>query len=168
MKCIWIEIILRNKRVLFGTFYRPPNSESTYYSLLEESIGLDYDTVIRDIVIAGDFNINTSTAEGNRKISSVCQQFGLAGLLQEPTHFTEHSSSLIDLFLISNVSSCVLSKVLDPFLEQNIRFHCPIAALSFLRHVPLHGEYTSTTHAIVIHFATEYNQLTGSAFVILI
>ena len=35
LECIWIEIILRNKRVLFGTFYRPPNSDSTYYSLLE-------------------------------------------------------------------------------------------------------------------------------------
>ena len=77
LECIWIEILLRNKRVLFGTFYRPPNSDSTYYSLLEESIGLAYDTRIRDIIITGDFNINILTAEGNRKISSLCPQFGL-------------------------------------------------------------------------------------------
>ena len=29
LECIWIEIILRNKRVLCGTFSRPPNSDST-------------------------------------------------------------------------------------------------------------------------------------------
>jgi len=70
----------KQERVLFGTFYRPPNSDSTYYSLLEESIGLAYDTGIRGIIITGDFNINILTAEGNRKISSLCQQFGLTQL----------------------------------------------------------------------------------------
>ena len=171
LECIWIEIILRNKRVLCGTLYRPPNSDSTYFSLLEESMGLAYDTGIRDIIITGYFNINILTAEGNRKISSLCQQFGLTQLLQEPTHFTEHSSSLIDLFLISNVSSCVLSKVLDPFLEQNIRFQCPIAA-SFNFVVP---KTRSFIRRIYKYDACNYNtllnsihQLTGRILLILI
>ena len=78
--------------------------------------------------------------------------------MQEPTHFTEHSSSLIDLFLISNVSSCVLSKVLDPFLEQNIRFHFPIAA-SFNVVVP---KARSFTRRIYKYDACNYNTLRNS------
>ena len=33
LECIWIQIKLCNKRnILFGVFYRPPNSDSAYYS----------------------------------------------------------------------------------------------------------------------------------------
>ena len=82
-------------------------------------------------------------------------QFGITQLLQEPTHFTEHSSSLIELVLKSNVSSCVLSKVLDPFLEQHIRFHCPIAA-SFNVVVP---KARSFTRRIYKYDACNYDTL---------
>ncbi|XP_053394930.1 uncharacterized protein LOC128555668 [Mercenaria mercenaria] len=40
-------------------------------------------------------------------------------LINEPTHFTETSHSLIDLFLVSSACSV-------PFLDQNFRFHCPV------------------------------------------
>ncbi|MCG8033360.1 MAG: reverse transcriptase family protein, partial [Candidatus Thiodiazotropha taylori] len=43
-----------------------------------------------------------------------------------PTHFTEHSHSLIDLFIDSNKNRVIYSGVGDPFLQQDIRYHCPI------------------------------------------
>ena len=46
-------------------------------------------------------------------------------MITEQTRFTERSSSLIDIILVSNPSSCILSGVGDPFLNQEIRFHCP-------------------------------------------
>ena len=47
-------------------------------------------------------------------------------MITEQTHFTERASSLIDIILVSNPSSCILSAVGDPFLNQEIRFHCPV------------------------------------------
>ena len=38
IECIWIELVLKHKHVLFGLFYRPPNSDLNYYSTMEDSI----------------------------------------------------------------------------------------------------------------------------------
>ena len=47
-------------------------------------------------------------------------------MITEQTHFIERASSLIDIFLVSYPSSCILSGVGDPFLNQEIQFHCPV------------------------------------------
>ena len=38
IECIWIEVVLNKKSLLFGLFYRPPNSSADVYSNIEESI----------------------------------------------------------------------------------------------------------------------------------
>ena len=58
IECIWIELTLKHKYILFGLFYRPPNSDSTYFTSIEDSIHLAVDTGIQDIVVTGDFNFN--------------------------------------------------------------------------------------------------------------
>ena len=47
-------------------------------------------------------------------------------LIVKPTHFTENSSSILDLVSTTNKCNILSSGVGDPFLEHNIRFHCPI------------------------------------------
>ena len=108
IECIWIEVILNKKSLLFGLFYRPPNSSADVYTNTEESISLAVDTGTSDIIITGDFN------------------FILYQLLTDPSHFTEHSSSLLDLILVSNKEHLILHDVGDPFLDQQLRYHCPI------------------------------------------
>ena len=44
-------------------------------------------------------------------------------MITEPTHFTERSSSLIDIIMVSNPNRIILSGEVDPFENQ---FHCPI------------------------------------------
>ena len=108
VESIWLEIRFRcNKRLLIGVFYRPPNSDINYFNKIEDSIGLAKDTGINDILITGDFNLNTLCALQNRKVVSIAQTFGLEQCILEPTHFTEQSSSIIDLVFISNKSSLV-------------------------------------------------------------
>ncbi|XP_060568897.1 uncharacterized protein LOC132727429, partial [Ruditapes philippinarum] len=127
LECIWIELILCNNRhILFSIFYRPPNSDVIYNNLIEDSIGLAIDTNIPDIIITGDFNLNVNCYSSNRKITSITQQFNLEQLIDEPTHYTEHSNSLIDLILVSNKSNVIHSGVGDHFLEQELRYHVPI------------------------------------------
>ena len=129
LECIWIELFLNKKHVLIGTFYRPPNSDLLYSQSIEDSIHLAVDTNIKNIIITGDLNHNMLQELTSRKINSLCQQFSLSQVIQEPTHYTESSSSLIDLFLVTNENDVVLSGVGDPFLNQQHRYHCPIYAL---------------------------------------
>ena len=93
---------------------------------MEDAIHLAVDTDIKDIVVTGDFNYNMLNDITKRKICGICQQFSLVQCINEPTHFTETSSSLIDLVLVSNRNSIISCGVENPFLHQNIRFHCPV------------------------------------------
>ena len=52
--------------------------------------------------MTGDFNLDILKDNSNRKIRDLCQQFNFEQLINEPTHFTENSSSLIDLILTIN------------------------------------------------------------------
>lgn len=76
----------------------------------------------------GDFNLNTlmDTDTSHRKIEFIYQQNALKQCIVDPTNFTEHSSSIIDRIFVSNVVSLALSGVGDPFLLQNIQYHCPV------------------------------------------
>ena len=53
-------------------------------------------------------NIRTS-----RKIEALCIQFSLYQSIDQPTHFTENSPSLIDIVLVSNKDHLLLSGVGD-------------------------------------------------------
>lgn len=143
-ECIWIEVSNSQKHILFGLFYRPPNADSIYYSSIEDSLNLAVDTEIQDIIVTGDFNFNIFNQQTSRKIESLCNQFALYQSIDEPTHFTETSSSLLDIILVSNKDHLLLSGVADPFLNQEVRYHCPVYGIfkfskpkqkSFTRHI---------------------------------
>ena len=167
VECIWVEISIRKKKQLIGTFYRPPNSPNAVFSSIEDSIGLAFDTNIENILLTGDFNFDTLKENSYRKIYDLCQQFNLEQLINEPTHFTENSSSMIDLILTANRNSIILSGVGEPFLEQNIRYHCPVyCVLNFVKPVsPIYqrkiylfdrGDYQSFINNI---YDTDWNLL---------
>ena len=126
IECVWIEASVHNKKILIGTFYRPPNSAQEVLSSIEDSISLAFDTNIQHILITGDFNLDILKQSSHKKVLDLCQHFSLDQLINEPTHHTESSSSIIDLFLTSNKNIILLSGVGDPVLDQNIRYHCPV------------------------------------------
>ena len=67
IECIWIEINTHNRKQLIGTFYRPPNSDNTVLATIEDSIGLAFDTNMQNILITGDFNLDTQKQVSNKK-----------------------------------------------------------------------------------------------------
>lgn len=71
-------------------------------------------------------NLDMNKNQSNKKIRSLCLQCNLFQIIHSPTHFTESSSSLIDLFLVSSPASFIIKGVGEPFLDQNTRYHCPI------------------------------------------
>ena len=134
VECIWIEVVIHNKKQLIGTFYRPPNSTNATLSSIEVSIGLAFDTNIQNILLTGDFNLDTLKENSNKKIRDLCQQFNFDQIMNAPTHYTENSSSIIDKIFTSNKNNIILSGVGEPFLEQNIRYHCPVyCVLNFIK-----------------------------------
>ena len=144
IECIWIELINNHQRILFGLFYRPPNSNVNYLSSIEDSLGLAIDTGIADIIVTGDFNLNMLNPNSARKVETLCTQFSFFQTIDQPTHFTENSSSLIDILLVTNKNHLLSSGVSDPFLDQPVRYHCPIFGIfkfskhrckSFTRHM---------------------------------
>ena len=154
IECVWIEISTHNKKYLIDTFYRPPNSTNEVISSIEDSIALAFDTNIPNILITGDFNLDISKPSASRKVRELCQHFSLDQLINEPPHYTELSSSIIDLFLTSNKNNVLLSGVGEPFFDQNIRYHCPVYCVFnfdkistpvYTRHIWLYdkGDYQS-------------------------
>ena len=149
---IWIELINNHKHILFGLFYRPPNSDANYYTNIENSLALAVYTGLTDIIITGDLNLNLLNPQTSRKIYSLCTQFSLFQSITQPTHFTENSSSLIDVIFVTNKENLILSGVGEPFLNQELRYHCPVYGIlkfskqkhkTFTRHIWSyeHGNY---------------------------
>ncbi|MES9994358.1 MAG: reverse transcriptase family protein [Candidatus Thiodiazotropha sp.] len=154
IECVWVEVSTHNKKILLGTFYRPPNSTQDVLSSIEDSISLAYDTNIQNILINGDFNLDILKSACNRKVFDLCQHFSLNQFINEPTHYTESSSSIIDLFFTSNINSILHGGVGQPILDQNIRYHCPVYCILnfdkpitpiYSRHIWLYdrGDYLS-------------------------
>ena len=129
IECIWLEISLKSKSVLLGLFYRPPNTPASVLDDIETSIDLAFDTNISNIIITGDFNLNYLIESSRRKIMSVFQPYNLKQLIQEPTHITELSSSLIDLIATNVEHNVIYAGVGESILEQNIRYHCPVFSI---------------------------------------
>ena len=115
-------------------FYQKQNTTHRYVlqtnailSSIEDTKGLAFETNISYILITGDFNLDILKDKSSRKVRDVCQQLNFEQIINEPTHLTENSSSLIDLIFTSK-RNIILSSggVGEPFLEQNIRCHCPV------------------------------------------
>ena len=60
------------------------------------------------------------------RIHNLTNSYNLHQLIDEPTHYTENSSSLLDLAIVSTPENVVYSGVSSPFIPNLIRYHCPI------------------------------------------
>lgn len=95
---MWLRLKTNSLKVIIGTAYRPqwvdPN---IFFDGLTESVASfkNYDF----IVLLGDFNINFLCPSDNKSklLQTFLQCFSLNQVVTEPTHFTGHSETLIDL-----------------------------------------------------------------------
>ena len=60
------------------------------------------------------------------RMQNMILAYDLHQVIDEPTHFTEYSSSIIDLAIVNNPDNVIYSEVLSPFIPDLVRFHCPI------------------------------------------
>ena len=115
---LWLEVNIKTKTILVGGFYRPPNSNLDYFNLIKESIDRACNTSMIDIIITGDLNYDISKPQN--KISELIHEFNLIQLITEPTHYTEISTSTIDLILVRNNTNVLCSGVADSFIPEQV------------------------------------------------
>lgn len=88
---------------LYGTFYRPPNSPVSIWSDIEYSIDLAFNTKISKIIITGDFNANLLTNNYQSEyLINIMNMYNMTQLIEEPTHFTEETCTLLDVIIVSD------------------------------------------------------------------
>ena len=68
------------------------------------------------------------TTSANR-INQLASSYNLHQLIKEPTHYTEHSSSEIDIILVSKPKNILYSDVISHFIPDLIRYHCPTVCI---------------------------------------
>ncbi|CAC5379801.1 unnamed protein product [Mytilus coruscus] len=118
LESVWLELKLHGKKSSLWDFLYPPNCEQDIWVKLENSLDMALnDNHVDYIMITGDFNDNQINC-ANSKIRPLLTQFSLNQLIDEPTHFTEQSSSLLDLFMTNNVNAVTYCGVGPPLLEQ--------------------------------------------------
>ena len=132
LEAAWVEIKTKSKKAPIAGIYRPPNSNAQYFNHINESIDRAYNTNIPDVIILGDFNFNTFHGNNN-KMKELIQVYNMKQLITDPTHFTENSSSLIDLILVQNSPNILTSGVAETFIPDLTQYHCPIIVLMKLR-----------------------------------
>jgi hypothetical protein len=130
VECAWVEVKIGHRPVLVGVFYRPPNIQN--WDIISNSIDSAHNTNIKTIVIGGDFNDNLL----NKKLGQMMQiinTYSMTQLIREPTHYTENSSSLIDLMMVSDASKVKLAGVGEPVVSNAVQYHCPVYLVLRLR-----------------------------------
>lgn len=152
IEALCIEVTIKHHKILICGIYRPPNSGNNYFDLIENTFDNLSSSPLKDLIILGDFNCDMLSSSPN-KMKNIALSYNLKQLIDEPTHFTEHSCSTIDLILVTKPENVIYSGVSSPFISDLIRYHCPIVAVlkyrkvmqkSFKRHIWLYdkGNYS--------------------------
>lgn len=113
---MWITVRVNCMSILVGTAYRPPWQDiSLFLDAITESVTSfsGYD----GIVLTGDFNINLLEVGNSRcrEFSQCMHSLGLNQCVQEPTHYTDHSATLIDV-ICTDVGVCSVTVKHSPDL----------------------------------------------------
>ena len=90
-----------------------------------------------------------TVGQSNRQIACICEQSSFTQTINAPTHFTEHSSSLIDIILTNNENHLVYTEVGDPFLNQEVGDHCPVFGIL---------NFTKPKRKSYLHYTWSYDQ----------
>ena len=159
IEAICIEVSIRNHNLLLCGIYRPPNSGLNYWDLIENTLDNISNSPITDTIIVGDFNCDIKAANLSNKMHILCNSYNYHQLIDEPTNYTEHSSTIIDLLLVSKPENVIYSGVSSPFIPDLIRYHCPTVLVlkyrkliqkSFKRNIWLYerGDYIKYRNAL--------------------
>ena len=100
--------------------YRPPNSGSDYWDLIEQTFDNLCDSHITDLVILGDFNSDLLKPMHANRIQNLTNSYNLHQLIDEPTHYTEIYSNQHQTFADDTILYKVVRNIDLAAAELNI------------------------------------------------
>ena len=112
LEAVWIENKIGQDKLLIGSFYRPPNSKSDYWDLIDQSIK-NVSSTPHKFIVLGDFNTNF-LSNPSPQLLDVINFNNLQQVVTHPTRITETSATLIDLVLTSCIDIISHVDVLPP------------------------------------------------------
>lgn len=121
---MWLTISVRGIKLAIGTAYRPPWQDvDTFLDAVSGSVNSL--TQCEYTILMGDFNINMLNVEDSKtdKLVSFLNCLGFKQLVQTPTHFTVHGSTLIDI-ICTNVKPRSVSVDVIPDLGAHALVSC--------------------------------------------
>ena len=78
-----------------------------------------------DIVVVGDFNSDMRTLSSSAKMRNLISSYNFHQVIDEPTQYTKHSSSVIDIVLVSEPENVMYSDVTSPFFSESCSVSLP-------------------------------------------
>ncbi len=131
LELTWSEIVFNNKKtLLIGALYRPPDARNEYWQDLEDNIIRAKSNNDCNILLLGDLNNNL--LDVNAKGNSMFSKLHMTQLINEPTHYTPTSKTLIDFASTTSADLINFSKVNSPSLSN----HSDLVVVLSLRKPP--------------------------------
>ncbi len=107
---LWVELRLKDKKVMFGTGYRPPGATALQVDEFIDSLSEQVENVLNEnpdaLIIVGDFNDRCTHWDDRHEKSEMGLKFynyindvNLFQLVNEPTRISENTASLLDLII---------------------------------------------------------------------
>jgi exonuclease III len=102
---LWLKVQVRHlKSIIINTVYRPPNTPTSCFDSDLAANFVYASSLGAPIHILGDLNCNLLKREASdcKVLGNFCSSYNLTQLIREPTRVTEHTSSLLDIILVSD------------------------------------------------------------------
>ena len=98
----------KSKNIILNPVYRSPNGDMKQCETHFRDAFSKNGKILKNIVLAGDFNINFLNFETNKKVQDCANlmfHYNMIPLTNKPTRVTRHSANVIDDIITNSVTS---------------------------------------------------------------
>ncbi|CAC5397146.1 unnamed protein product [Mytilus coruscus] len=131
---LWVKVqIIGSPDLYMGSFYKPPNkTDEDYLTHLGKSISRIRHSENCHLWLGGDFNLGgidwnnysikqkAYNSKQCQQLIDICQDNYLEQVVTTPTHYTETSQSILDIFLTNNSSLVNKTEVIPGISDHEI------------------------------------------------
>lgn len=140
LEILWVNIKAFNSPLLVGVCYRPPHSDPSFPSILNDTMNVVTHMFPRSkVFLFGDFNYPgvdwhqlTVVSSNNKQECSdfleMCFNHNLTQVVTEPTRLTDHTSNILDLILTSHPDSLTSLSYLRELSDHKV-IHATISSV---------------------------------------
>lgn len=95
IESMWFDIRTNNNKFLLCVLYKAPNSDDTFWELLQDNLDHVKQTHNIKTMLLGDFNADPTSRQGTL-LADLVQVNNLTFHIDKPTRITSHSSTILD------------------------------------------------------------------------